>query len=93
MSQKQAAWASVGEYLQKRQAFEKQQQLEWERARWMAYGIIAPFLGKNGPKSPKKWVQFPWDSATINPPIKVNESQVNALNKIYKDFADRKKSK
>ena len=92
MSHKQAAWTSVGEYLQRRDAYEKQQQLEWERSRWIAYSIFSPFLGKNKPRTPQQWIRFPWEHGQLKPMIKINESQLMTLNDIFIDFSNRKKT-
>lgn len=90
MTQRQAALTSVGEYLQRREAFEKQQQLEWERCRWMAHSIFSPFLGKNKPRTPQQWVKFPWERKQTAPMIEITETQVEALNNIFKDFQKNK---
>lgn len=93
MSQKQAAWASVGEFLQRREAYERSQQLAWERSRWIAYSIFSPFLGKNKPRTPEQWVKFPWEQQRKQAPmIKIDSEQHNVLNDIYKDFLNRKKA-
>lgn len=86
MTQRQAAWTSVGEYMQRREAYEKHQQLEWERCRWMAYSIFAPFLGKNRPKSPAQWVKFPWEQHQKANVIHIDEQQELELNELYKNF-------
>ena len=91
MTQRQAAWTSVGEYLQRREAYEKQQQLEWERCRWMAWSIFTPFVGKNAPKTPIQWVRFPWENNKLAPMIEITESQTKALNDIFDDFNKRQK--
>jgi hypothetical protein len=90
MSQKQAAWTSVGEYLQRREAHDKQQQLEWERSRWIAYSIFSPFLGKNKPRTPAQWVKFPWEHPNKAPMIAINECQLKTLNDIFIDFQKKK---
>lgn len=92
MTQRQAAWTSVGEYLQRREAYERQQQLEWERCRWMAYSIFSPFVGKNKPRTPMQWVKFPWEYNEPASMIKINESQTKALNDIFIDFTNRQKA-
>ena len=92
MTQRQAAWTSVGEYLQRREAYERQQQLEWERCRWMAWSIFSPFVGKNRPRTPAQWVKFPWEHSKSAPMIKINESQIMTLNDIFNDFTNRKKA-
>jgi hypothetical protein len=91
MSQKQAAWTSVGEFLQRREAYEKRQQLEWERSRWIAYSIFSPFLGKNKPRTPQQWVKFPWEHKKQTAPmVTINESQIKTLNDIFIDFQKKK---
>ena len=90
MTQQQAAWTSVGEYLQRRESYDKEQQLEWERGRWMAYNIISPFLGKRKPTTPKQWVKFPWESSEPARVIPVTKSDELTLNDIFKDFIGRK---
>ena len=90
LSARQAAWVSVGEYMQRREAYEKQQQLEWERCRWMAWSIITPFSGKKGPKPPSQWIKFPWEKPEKRTVIRVEEAQVTALDDIFKDFLARK---
>lgn len=91
MSQRQAALTSVGEYLQRREAYERQQQLEWERCRWMAYSIFSPFLGKNKPRTPMQWVKFPWEQKMQTAQmVTINESQIKALNDIFIDFKRKK---
>ena len=93
MSQKQAAETSVGEYLQRREAYEKQQQQEWERSRWMAYCIVSPFMGKNKPRTPMQWVKFPWESHHTSPMVRISEPQQMALDDIFKDFSMRKNAR
>lgn len=90
MSQRQAALTSVGEYLQRREGYDKQQQLEWEKCRWMAFSIFSPFLGKNRPRTPMQWVKFPWEQQKTAPMVTINESQIMTLNDIFKDFQKRK---
>lgn len=92
MSQKKAAWTSVGEYLQRREAYEKQQQLEWERSRWIAYSIFSPFLGKNKPRTPQQWVKFPWENKPAAPMIEITESEHKALDDIFIEFKNRKQA-
>ena len=92
MTQRQAAWVSVGEYKQRREAYERQQQLEWERCRWMAWSIFSPFVGKNRPKTPQQWVKFPWECVRSAPMIQITESQETALNNILTDFYKRNKA-
>ena len=93
MSQKQAAQTSVGEYLQRRYAYEKKQQQEWERSRWMAYCIVSPFMGKNKPKTPMQWIKFPWEEHQTASMIPINESKQMALDDIFKDFSARKNAR
>jgi hypothetical protein len=90
MTQRQAALTSVGEYLQRREGYEKQQQLEWARCRWMAWGIFSPFVGKNKPRTPAQWVKFPWERNQPTPMIEITESDIMTLNDIFNDFAQRK---
>ena len=92
MTQRQAALTSVGEYQQKREAYERQQQLEWERSRWIAYSIFSPFLGKNKPRTPQQWVKFPWEHKQTAPMVAIDESQLKALDDIFIDFSNRKKA-
>lgn len=91
MTQRQAAWTSVGEYQQRLKAYEKQQQQEWERSRWMAFSIFSPFLGKNRPRTPQQWVKFPWEQHQVKPMIHIDESQEIMLNNIFNQFNTRKK--
>lgn len=90
MTHRQAAWTSVGEYLQRREGYDKRQQLEWERSRWMAWAIFSPFVGKNRPKTPMQWVKFPWEHQPAGPMVKITEYDINTLNNIFNDFATRK---
>ena len=90
MSQKQAAWTSVGEYFQLRDAYEKKQQLEWERCRWMAWAIFSPFVGKNRPRTPMQWMRFPWERNQQAEMVDINETQEDALNNIFNDFQKKK---
>lgn len=90
MTQRQAALTSVGEYLQRRDGYEKAQQLEWERCRWMAWGIFSPFVGKNRPRTPQQWVRFPWECGQSAPMIRISESDEMTLNDIFNDFRARK---
>ena len=93
MTQRQAAMTSVGEYLQRREGYEKQQQLEWERCRWMAWSIFSPFVGKNRPRTPAQWVKFPWEqSKAIAPMVEIKESEIVTLNDIFNDFKQKKHS-
>jgi hypothetical protein len=92
MTQRQAALTSVGEYLQRREGFEKSQQLEWERCRWMAWSIFSPFISKNRPRTPQQWVKFPWEHTAFTPMIQITESQQLTLDDIFNDFTKRKTS-
>ena len=90
MSQKEAALTSVGEYFLRRKGYERQQQLEWERCRWMAFSIFSPFVGKNKPRTPMQWIKFPWEKQITTPMIPINEFQIKTLNEIFIDFKNRK---
>lgn len=90
MTQRQAALTSVGEYLQRREAFERSQQSEWEKCRWVAWSIINPFLGKNKPKNPLQWVRFPWEEKSYTPMAEINENQIKTLDYIFKDFISKR---
>lgn len=92
MTQRQAALTSVGEFIQRREAYEREQQLEWERSRWMAWSIFSPFVGKNRPKTPQQWVKFPWETSQHTPMIEITESQSMTLNDIFNDFVKRKQA-
>ena len=90
MTQRQAALTSVGEYVQRREAYDKQQQSEWERNRWMVWNTISPFMGKNRPRTPEQWVRFPWEKKAHKSMTIIEESQIQTLNDIYNDFIKRK---
>ena len=92
MTQHQAALTSAGEYMQRREAYEKHQQLEWERCRWAAWSIISPFLGKNKPKTPAQWVRFPWENKPQSQMVEISEFQSNTLDDIFKDFKSKKRA-
>lgn len=92
MTQRQAALTSVGEYMQRREGYERQQQLEWERDRWLAWSIFSPFVGKNRPKTPQQWVKFPWERSQSTPMIEITESDCMTLNDIFKDFQSKKQA-
>ena len=92
MTQRQAALTSVGEYMQRREGYERQQQLEWERDRWLAWSIFSPFVGKNRPKTPQQWVKFPWESSQPTHMIEITESDCMTLNDIFKDFQSKKQA-
>lgn len=91
MTERQAAFTSVGEFIKRRDAYEKQQQLEWERCRWVAWGIFSHFVGKNRPRTPMQWVKFPWEYVEPTPMIEITESDIVTLNDIFNDFLKRKK--
>lgn len=90
MTQQQAGWVSAGEYIQRREGYEKRQQQEWERSRWLAWSITSPFLGKNRPKTPQQWVRFPWEKQQPHIMVKIEESQIMTLNDLFIDFKKRK---
>ena len=90
MTQRQAALTSVGEYLQRREGFEKAQQLEWEKCRWVAWGIFSHFVGKNRPRTPQQWVKFPWEHTAPAPMIEITESDEKTLNDIFNDFVAKR---
>lgn len=91
MTQRQAALTSVGEYIQRRNGYEYQLQQEWERSRWMAWGIFSHFVGKSRPKTPMQWVRFPWESSHQTTSIsKITDSEILTLNDIFNDFTNRK---
>lgn len=90
MTERQAAMTGTREFNQRIQAYQQRQQDEWERARWMAFSIFSPFVGKNGPKSPRQWVRFPWDQPDIVRVVTIDINKENNLNKLYMDFMSRK---
>lgn len=89
MTERQAAMTSMREFTHRMNAHRERQQVEWERARWMAFSIFSPFV-KNGPKTPKQWKRFPWEADSPVKVVKIDESKANALNKLYLDFMARK---
>ena len=89
MTQRQAAETSVGEWLQRKEGYEQKQQLEWERARWVAYSIFGPFV-KNRPVTPQSWVRFPWEKGKRAKMIEISPNDVITLDNIFTDFQSRK---
>lgn len=90
MTQRQAAWTSVGEFLQRKEGYEKIQQLEWERQRWLAWSIITPFLGKNKPRTPQQFARFPWEKIEHKKMISISEQQASNLDEILNKFKRNK---
>lgn len=78
------------EFTHRMNAHRERQQVEWERARWMAFSIFSPFVGKKGPKSAKQWVRFPWEKPDVVRPVRIDNIQEESLNKLYLDFMSRK---
>lgn len=89
MNEKEAAMTSMREFLHRLKSYQNQQQLEWERARWVAYSIFSPFI-KNGPKTVRQWVRFPWEKQDIVKAVSIDSNQEESLNKLYMDFMSRK---
>ena len=90
MSQLEAAYVSVGEFIQRKEAYDKAQQIEWERCRWVAWSIIRPFAGKNGPSTPMQWARFPWEQNRSTAMISITEDDNLTLDGIFNDFLTRK---
>lgn len=90
MTERQAAMTSMREFTHRLNGHREKQQIEWERARWTAFSIFSPFLGKNGPKTAKQWVRFPWEKPDVVRVVKVDKDKENALNNLYMDFMSRK---
>lgn len=88
MTERQAAMTGMREFMHRLNAHREQQQVEWERARWMAFSIFSPFV-KNGPKTAKQWVRFPWEKETVKV-VHIDEKKADTLNKLYMDFMSRK---
>lgn len=76
---------SVHEFQLRMSGYQEKQQVEWDRSRWMAFSIFSPFV-KNGPKTPKAWVRFPWEKPDAVKVIKIDTDKENILNNLYKDF-------
>lgn len=89
MTERQAAMTSIREFQMRMKAYRERQQVEWERARWTAFSIFSPFV-KNGPKTPKAWVRFPWEVPDQARTVVIDEGKSNVLNKLYLDFMSRK---
>ena len=89
MTERQAAMTSVREFQQRVNGYKEKQQLEWERARWTAFSIFSPFV-KNGPRTPKQWMRFPWEQMDVAKAVKIDSNQEDILNKLYKDFMSAK---
>ena len=88
MTERQAAMTGMREFMHRLNAHREQQQVEWERTRWMAFSIFSPFV-KNGPKTPKQWVRFPWEKDTVKV-VHIDDNKADKLNKLYMDFMSRK---
>lgn len=92
MTQRQAGMASAEEFHIRLSEYERREQHEWERARWVAWSIFSPFVGKNKPRTPQQWVKFPWEKGKKQgKPIEISSGQVATLNDIYNDFVRRTK--
>ena len=89
MTERQAAMTSVREFNYRLNAYKERQQVEWDRARWMAFSIFSPFV-KNGPKTPKAWVRFPWETPNVVKVVHSDGEKENTLNDLYIDFMARK---
>ena len=103
MTQKQAAMTGMTEYQQRLKGWERGQQEEWERARWLAWHQynLSPFL-KDGqrPKTAKDLQAFPWEEGggkkltkkQARKRAKITDAERAALDAIMKDFYTRKYS-
>lgn len=90
MTQRQAGMTSVEEFHIRLSEYERREQREWERARWVAWSIFSPFVGKNKPRTPQQWVKFHWERGKKQGnPIEISSGQVATLNDIYNDFVRR----
>lgn len=89
MTERQAAMTSVREFQLRVNGYKEKQQLEWERARWSAFSIFSPFV-KNGPRTPKQWMRFPWEQPDVVKAVKIDSEQENTLNNLYMDFMSSK---
>jgi hypothetical protein len=90
MTERQAAMTSVREFNHRLNGYQKSQQVEWERARWIAFSIFSPFVGKNGPRTAKQWVTFPWEKPDEVKVVHIGTEQEEILNKLYIHFQNRK---
>lgn len=89
MTERQAAMTGMREFMHRLNAHREQQQVEWERARWVAFSIFSPFV-KNGPKTPRQWTRFPWEKDIPVKVVRIDEAKTNTLNNLYLDFMARK---
>lgn len=70
-----------------REAEDTRERGAWERARLEAWASVSPYLGKGGPKSPKKWLPFPWEKSNYgeNPGKHDNKAALALLKKLNSD--------
>jgi hypothetical protein len=89
MTEREAAMTSIREFQLRLNGYKEHQQVEWDRASWTAFSIFSPFV-KNGPKTPKAWVRFPWEKPKAIKAVVITEKKENQLNNLYMDFMSRK---
>jgi hypothetical protein len=89
MTEREAAMTSIREFQLRMNGYKEHQQVEWDRARWTAFSIFTPFV-KNGPKTPKAWVRFPWEQPEVVKVVRIGTIQGNRLNDLYMDFMSTK---
>ena len=89
MTEREAAMTSMREFMNRMNGYKEKQQVEWERARWMAFSIFSPFV-KNGPRTPDAWFRFPWEKPKVAKVVKIDTIQEDILNNLYMDFMSKK---
>lgn len=97
MTEEQAGWVTVREFLARQKAHERRSQEEWERARWQMFLVMQmhPNIKKSQkPGSPAAWIRFPWENPVEGITIEdchVTEEQQEQLDELLQNFINRKR--
>lgn len=97
MTEEQAGWVTIREFLARQKAYEKKNQEEWERARWQMFLVMQmhPNIKKaQKPGSPTAWIRFPWENPAEGITAEdchVNEEQQEQLDELLQNFINRKR--
>lgn len=95
MSESEAGWVTLREFLARYKAAERKAQEEWERARWQMFLTMQmhPNIKPHKKaKSPTDWIRFPWEKEEEELTVEkaeVTTEQIDKLNALRDAFMNK----
>ena len=94
MTEEQAGWTTMRDFIIKRKARTEAEQAKWELARWQSFLALQmqPFIKAHSkPRDVKAWITFPWERVKElqRKDVRVTDNEAQQLDALLQVFKSR----